>query len=695
MDRFINQILHNRYCVESLLGRQTGQRTFLARDVQTQSPVVVKLRLFGPDFTWDELKLFEREAETLKTLEHPCIPQYLDSFELDTPLGQGFALVQSYIKARSLHDWIQAGRTFSETELRVIATDLLEILDYLHTRQPPVIHRDIKPSNILLGNNRSGNSPGQVYLVDFGSVQTTAQGGTITVVGTYGYMPPEQFGGRTTVASDLYSLGATLIHLLIRTHPADLPMRNGRMRFEAEQFVSEQFQTWLQRLIQPDLDKRFSTTQLALKGLQSDLSTLQATQSARLKPKGSRVELTKTDDRLQILIPPLRIRQKLRVIYSGLGLTIFCCMPFLLVLWKVEALILVIPFVVWMVAATWINYLYKIFEITYLSIDQSKIRLVRNWFGIKRSHSSPIQDVIKIERLSYREQFDTVEYRGELKALYSGLTIWVGNQCFSLEKVNAVGGVHRLTGVELDWLAFELSDWLDLPVQRLGETTGQVNPNQLSGNTENQTLNDVDSQVISADNLNPVGGFSKISRPAHTKCTLAKNAETVEISAPASMSFGWVTATCLTGALCIFILIGGATISLSMAIILGSVPVVAWMICAYINRRRENTEVVLRIDQQNISLYEQPEIGQKQCFNQAERGSIYKLQLVYKVHKKYGQSCHVKIHTGDPTQVSGDYFLIGNRTFWLSRREAEWLANELSVWLKLPVTEVEVVESEI
>lgn len=105
---------------------------------------------------------------------------------------------------------------------------LLEILIYLHDRHPAVIHRDLKPSNILLGD-RTGNSIGQVYLADFGSVQTLAakEDRTITVVGTYGYMPPEQFGGRTVPASDIYSLGATLIGLLTGTHPADLPQKDG------------------------------------------------------------------------------------------------------------------------------------------------------------------------------------------------------------------------------------------------------------------------------------------------------------------------------------------------------------------------------------------------------------------------------------------------------------------------------------
>ncbi len=97
--------------------------------------------------------------------------------------------------------------------LKQIAKAVLEVLIHLHHRYPPIIHRDIKPSNILL-TRRFEYSEGQVYLVDFGSVQAAAcERGTITVVGTYGYMPPEQFGGRAVPASDLYGLGATLIAL--------------------------------------------------------------------------------------------------------------------------------------------------------------------------------------------------------------------------------------------------------------------------------------------------------------------------------------------------------------------------------------------------------------------------------------------------------------------------------------------------
>ncbi|MFB2917971.1 serine/threonine protein kinase [Aerosakkonema funiforme] len=264
-----DRILADRYIIDRQLGKQAGRRTLLARDKHTQELVVVKLLTFSKDFEWDDLKLFEREAETLQSLSYPAIPRYLDSFELDTASGKSFALVQSYIEATSLEEHLSNGRTFSEAEFKQLAKALLEILTYLHRRQPPVIHRDIKPSNILLGDS-SSNSIGQVYLVDFGSVQTlaTQEGRTVTVVGTYGYMPPEQFGGRAVPASDIYSLGATLIALLTRLHPADLPQKDMRIEFDQNSNLSLAFADWLKWMTEPSLERRFNSAQSALSALE-------------------------------------------------------------------------------------------------------------------------------------------------------------------------------------------------------------------------------------------------------------------------------------------------------------------------------------------------------------------------------------------------------------------------------------------
>jgi serine/threonine protein kinase len=109
----------SRYKIQQQLAKKPGRRTLLARDLQTQELVVVKLLSFGSDFEWDALKLFEREVETLKTLSHTSIPRYLDYFELDSANGKGFALVQTYIAAKSLEEHLKAGVALTNQKSRV------------------------------------------------------------------------------------------------------------------------------------------------------------------------------------------------------------------------------------------------------------------------------------------------------------------------------------------------------------------------------------------------------------------------------------------------------------------------------------------------------------------------------------------------------------------------------------------------
>jgi serine/threonine protein kinase len=297
------QTLSDRYLIQEQLGKRGGRETWLAKDIQTEELVVIKILKFGLDFQWEQLKLFEREAQTLQNINHPAIPKYLDYFEINAPNYQGFALVQTYIQAESLAEQLDKGRTFTEAEIKQIAEQILKILIHLHSQHPPIIHRDLKPSNILL-TNRSGNHVGDIYLIDFGSVQNVAvkQEGTITIVGTYGYMPPEQFGDRCVPASDLYSLGATLINLVTKIEPADLPQQDGIIRFEKLVNLSIQLKTWLRKTIEPSLDKRFTSAQVALDNLvnlsQSELKDLDVVElSDRQK-----FYLSKSSERLEVVI---------------------------------------------------------------------------------------------------------------------------------------------------------------------------------------------------------------------------------------------------------------------------------------------------------------------------------------------------------------------------------------------------------
>ncbi|MBD2344479.1 serine/threonine protein kinase [Anabaena subtropica] len=266
----VEQILHDRYQIQRLLGHNGIRQTWLAKDLQAtnaeHSLVVVKLLAFGGSVQWDDLKLFEREAQILKHLHHPRIPQYLDYFCIDDR-SLWFGLVQEYIPGESLKEKLTAGKRFTEKQARKIAVEVLKILIYLHELNPGVLHRDIKPSNLIWGEDKN------IYLVDFGAVQDKAakEGVTFTVVGTYGYAPMEQYGGRAVPASDLYALGASLIHLLTGISPAELPQQDLRLQFTNIVHLSPGFVRWLQKITEPAPEQRFINARQALDTLKSGL----------------------------------------------------------------------------------------------------------------------------------------------------------------------------------------------------------------------------------------------------------------------------------------------------------------------------------------------------------------------------------------------------------------------------------------
>lgn len=309
------QVINNCYRLEKKLGqdtsRQTWLATFLDAQQQEQEQVVLKLLTLSPQMQWDEHKLFEREAAVLKSLEHPRIPKYKDYFIVENLPGSRspwFVLVQSYIPGASLQELLNQGYHFSESQVEKIAIEILSILVYLHELEPPVLHRDIKPSNLILGEDD------RVYLVDFGAVQdkAVAEGVTFTVVGTYGYVPIEQFAGRAEPASDLYALGATLIHLLTGRAPADLPYRNSRIEFANLVSVDLGFINWVGKLTEPNIADRISTASYAIAALKNK-QTLSPPITTN-KPTGSKINIKKSASQLEIQLPR-RGNKSLRAFY--------------------------------------------------------------------------------------------------------------------------------------------------------------------------------------------------------------------------------------------------------------------------------------------------------------------------------------------------------------------------------------------
>ncbi len=462
-----------RYRIQSLLGRQNGRRTFLALDLHTKHLVVLKLLLFNPDFTWDDLKLFEREAQVLKSLDLPAIPKYLDCFDVNTELGKGFMLVQTYIEAKSLQHWLNVGRTFSEEEIIEIAKSLLTILNYLHSHQPAVIHRDIKPSNILLGDSRSvcgasasaerlrqrsGHSPGGIYLVDFGSVQTAAavEGSTITIVGTYGYMPPEQFGGQTTAASDLYALGATMICLATGQHPSRLPHRNLQIIFADRVNLTPHLVDWLKWMTASSIDSRLKSAAAALLALEGASEIGRGSSISVSKPLGSKVTIKKTRNVLKIIIPSRGLQSdSIAFIFFTIFYHLILISLFYAIALKTNVVWYYLPFL--LIASCFFiqDILTRLGRKQILYITESEISLFSELCGFRcSSFTTDRQYISKVEIVPITYHIGN---GGDKVSRSPQLNILIGTQELNLDNGT------KLTSPERDWLFHELSDWLDMP----------------------------------------------------------------------------------------------------------------------------------------------------------------------------------------------------------------------------------------
>ncbi|MEB3181109.1 MAG: serine/threonine-protein kinase [Nostocaceae cyanobacterium] len=254
---------HGYQVKRRLWHNHSGARsTYLAISLRTGNLVIIKQFEFAtPTANWSAYDAYHQEIEVLRGLNHRGIPKYLDTFETSA----GLCLVQEYIHAPSL----AKRRSFDATEIKQIAVSLLEILVYLQNRLPPIIHRDIKPENILVDDKIN------VYLIDFGFAKIGEGEISISsmVKGSIGFMPPEQlFNRHLSEASDLYSVGATLICLLTGTKSSaitNLIDENYCINFRhLVPKLSLRWIEWLEKMVELRPKDRFPNAAVALAALQ-------------------------------------------------------------------------------------------------------------------------------------------------------------------------------------------------------------------------------------------------------------------------------------------------------------------------------------------------------------------------------------------------------------------------------------------
>jgi serine/threonine-protein kinase len=220
-------LLHNRYRIQRVLGGGGMGAVYLAEDTRVPgSQIAVKEMRTESEASGAEnsaeareerrqaIDSFEREADILKHLVHPNMQTITDSFEEG---GRPY-LVMEFVPGASLEKKLEVlnGKPMGEREALYYGIQMARVLHYLHRQNPPIIFRDVKPANIMIMPNY------QVKLIDFGIARRYKAGQRRDTVsmGTAAYAPFEQFGkGQTDARSDIYSLAATLYHLLTGRPP--------------------------------------------------------------------------------------------------------------------------------------------------------------------------------------------------------------------------------------------------------------------------------------------------------------------------------------------------------------------------------------------------------------------------------------------------------------------------------------------
>lgn len=276
-------VLNSRYEIVRRIGGGGMGAVYLARDRNLgDAPRAVKEMVeahLDPAQHEKAIGDFKRESLLLTALEHPSIPTIYDYF-YDEPLGR-FYLVMKFISGGDLSSRLRSapGGRVDERTVADWGMQAADVLEYLHSRPKPIIYRDLKPANLMIDGNT-----GRVMLIDFGIARWVKQEEKgVTAVGTMGYAPPELFGGRVEPRSDVYSLGATLFHLLTGSDPQDNPLlifdfqKNPRPRQIAPSLSTEMEQI-LMRAVEYKPEDRFASAGAMRDALANHLEKLSAGQ---------------------------------------------------------------------------------------------------------------------------------------------------------------------------------------------------------------------------------------------------------------------------------------------------------------------------------------------------------------------------------------------------------------------------------
>lgn len=263
----VSHHLKQRYAILEKLGQGGFGAIYKAEDALFNDAIravkEMSMRGMNTQETQDAIEAFRNEAVLLANLSHPNLPHIYDHFE---EYGRWY-LVMDYIDGETLEKRLEkapAGK-LPVAEVIEIALQLCNVLAYLHSHQPPIIFRDLKPDNVMMTDDN------HLYLIDFGIARFFKPGQARDTVnlGTPGYAAPEQYGRmQTTIRSDIYSLGATLYHLLSGTNPGLTPFLFLPLELDPLLPGNPELEALIMQMLEMKEDKRPVDTEVVTQELQ-------------------------------------------------------------------------------------------------------------------------------------------------------------------------------------------------------------------------------------------------------------------------------------------------------------------------------------------------------------------------------------------------------------------------------------------